>query len=98
MYIAHFTDRPGALHLKRRDAQAHGDYLAQNRDVIAGEIYRFSDDLGNAYGAMWMINTTNRAAALTLCHGDPYWLNGFRTAVTLVAWMPTPYDLRVAHA
>ncbi|MCB2107551.1 MAG: hypothetical protein KDE14_07620 [Rhodobacteraceae bacterium] len=98
MYIAHFQDHPGTLHLRRSHADDHAAYLAQHRDTIAGETHRFCDDLGNPYGAMWLINTTERRVALSLCHDDPYWKLGVRKDVTLVRWMPSPYDLRVAHA
>lgn len=98
MYIAHFEDHPASLHLRRLHADAHAAYLSENAALIAGEGVRFVDDLGNPKGAIWLINTTDRAAALQLCHGDPYWIHGLRSGVTLVAWRPTPYDLRVAHA
>lgn len=98
MYIAHFEDHPGTPHLRRVHEAAHTAYLATHGALIAGESARFSDDLGRPLGAMWLINTDDRAIALRLCHDDPYWVHGVRKAVTLVAWRPTPYDLRVAHA
>jgi hypothetical protein len=98
MYIAHFEDHPAALHIRRAHAEDHAAYLASHAGLIAGETHRFADDLGRPLGAMWLINTTDRARALALCHGDPYWTHGLRKTVTLVAWAPTPYDLRVAHA
>ena len=98
MYIAHFEDHAGTPHLRRRHWDDHAAYLAANRAMIAGESHRFHDDLGNPSGAMWLINTTDRRIALSLCHADPFWQNGIRKAVSLVRWMPSPYDLRVAHA
>jgi uncharacterized protein YciI len=97
-YIAHFDDHAGAAHLKRAHADAHRDFLARHAAIILGETARFADDLGRPLGAMWLLRTTDRALALTLCHQDPYWHCGVRKGVDLVAWIPGPYDLRVAHA
>jgi uncharacterized protein YciI len=97
-YIAHFQDGPDASHLKRLHAEAHGAFLARHAGVIFGESSRFVDDLGRPTGAMWLLNSTTRAAALALCHEDPYWQCGARRDVSLVAWVPGSYDLRVAHA
>ncbi|MBM3513901.1 MAG: hypothetical protein FJX59_09315 [Alphaproteobacteria bacterium] len=98
MYIAHFDDHPATHHIRRAHQAAHSAYLAANAALIAGEVVRFVDDLGRPVGGMWLINTDDRATALKLCHGDPFWIHGLRKDVTLVAWRPTPYDLRVAHA
>lgn len=96
-YLAHFEDHPAVLHLKRAHGETHRAYLATHASIILAETSRFVDDLGNPMGAMWLINTTDRALALKLCHADPYWTHGVRKDVALVAWVPGPYDLRAAH-
>ena len=89
-WVAIFVDRPGALHIREREAQAHFAYLEQHRDQIrlAGGVRDHEGDPPD--GGLWIMDNVTREDAVRLCEEDPFFTAGLRQSYVLKAWGYAP--------
>jgi uncharacterized protein YciI len=77
-------DKPGALHIRTANRQAHLDYIASTGVVeMAGPLL---DGDGQMCGSLVILNIDSMEAARDWAAGDPYNKAGLFNATTLIEW------------
>ena len=91
-WVAIFDDHPEseAGWIRRRHAQAHFAYLAENRHkVLLGGGLRLGPEEWYC-GGLWVIEVDSRDEAVALCENDPYFRLGLRKGYSLYVWGKAP--------
>ena len=87
-WVAIFEDNPETEvgWIRKRHAQAHFDYLGNNRDkILLGGGLRNTP--GEWYcGGLWVMEVGSRDEAVSLCENDPFFKLGLRKSYTLYVW------------
>ncbi|KKO72397.1 hypothetical protein AAV32_04810 [Kerstersia gyiorum] len=86
LYIVRFYDNPAMAHVRQAQMEPHLEWLKANSELVRiGGALREQED-GPSVGALWILESPDRATAERLLREDPFWVHGLRERYELYSW------------
>lgn len=86
LFAIRFHDHPARLDVRRRELQAHIDWVDRHKDVIlvAGSLRL--DPAQDPVGGLWVVEAGSRKEVEDLIATDPFSVHGLREKVEIFFW------------
>jgi uncharacterized protein YciI len=85
-WLITFEDEPSKAHLRATHTDQHRAYVRSiEKNILLSGALRETED-GRQTGGMWVIDVPDRAEAVALFEGDPFFKSGLRANVRVQHW------------
>lgn len=86
LFAVILKDAPSQPETRQKYLPDHIRFSEANADkiLLAGSLS--SEIGGGAAGGLWIVEAKDRAAVESLCHEDPFWIAGLRSAIEIYQW------------
>jgi len=82
-YIFYGTDKPNTLELRKQTRQAHLDWVADNKIILAGPRLDENEEM---IGSLLVLEAESLDAAIEIFNSDPYAQAGLFASTEISPW------------
>lgn len=95
LFIVRFTDKPGALAVRKEFLPAHLEWLDRHKHIVrvAGSLRTEAE--AAPVGALWVVEASSKSEIEALIQGDPFWTEGLRQGFEVLHWAKAFPERRV---